>query len=163
VLSARAAARGSSWPSPARAAATVPPATVATWLETAVHLVDHVIPPVAMRQWVISVPKRLRAVLADRPAAIRALTRIFPEEIERLSVTRDASVRITRVRYALPRHKAARRPDSERLCAAGRKTPLQRKRQAFRERLFGARTTEPSAREPLTSSESVADVPFVIP
>jgi hypothetical protein len=49
-----------------------------------------------VRQWVISVPKRLRGFLADRPAAVAALTRIFIEEIERLlgaaaGVTSDAS------------------------------------------------------------------------
>ena len=55
-----------------------------TWLETAAHLADHVIPPVPVRQWVISVPKRLRCFLADRPAAVRALTKIFLAEIERL-------------------------------------------------------------------------------
>ena len=64
--------------------------------QTAAHLVDHVIPPVPVRQWVISVPKRLRGFLADRPAAVAALTRIFIEEIERLlgavaGVTSDAS------------------------------------------------------------------------
>ena len=37
-----------------------------------------------MRQWVISVPKRLRSILADRPQAVTALSRIFLEEIERL-------------------------------------------------------------------------------
>ena len=63
--------------------------------QTAAHLVDHVIPPVPVRQWVISVPKRLRGFLADRPAAVAALTRIFIEEIERLlgavaGVTSDA-------------------------------------------------------------------------
>ena len=67
-----------------------------TWLETAAHLVDHVIPTVPVRQWVISVPKRLRGFLTDRPAAVAALTRIFIEEIERLlgaatGVTSDAS------------------------------------------------------------------------
>ena len=41
-------------------------------------------PPVPVRQWVISVPKRLRCFLADRPAAVRALTKIFLAEIERL-------------------------------------------------------------------------------
>ncbi len=51
--------------------------------QTAAHLADHVIPPVPVRQWVISVPKRLRGMLADRPAAIAALTRIFLDEIER--------------------------------------------------------------------------------
>ena len=51
--------------------------------QTAAHLVDHVIPPVPVRQWVISVPKRLRGMLADRPAAVAALTKIFLDEIER--------------------------------------------------------------------------------
>jgi hypothetical protein len=52
--------------------------------QTAAHLVDHVIPTVPVRQWVISVPKRLRGFLADRPEAVRALTKIFLAEIERL-------------------------------------------------------------------------------
>ena len=52
--------------------------------QTAAHLADHVIPPVPMRQWVISVPKRLRGILADRPQAVTTLSRIFLEEIERL-------------------------------------------------------------------------------
>jgi len=55
-----------------------------TWLETAAHLADHVIRPVPVRQWVISVRKRLRCFLADRPAAVRDLTKIFLAEIERL-------------------------------------------------------------------------------
>ena len=37
------------------------------------YLADHVIPPVPVRQWVISVPKRLQGFLADRPAAVAAL------------------------------------------------------------------------------------------
>ena len=52
--------------------------------QTAAHLVDRVIPPGPVRQWVISVPKRLRGMLADRPAAAAALTKIFLDEIERL-------------------------------------------------------------------------------
>ena len=52
--------------------------------QTAAHLVDHVIPPVPVRQWVISVPKRLRGMLADRPRAVNAHTKIFLAEIERL-------------------------------------------------------------------------------
>ena len=52
--------------------------------QTAAHLAYHVIPPVPMRQWVISVPKRLRGILADRPQAVTTLSRIFLEEIERL-------------------------------------------------------------------------------
>jgi|GEM_PF-1697952 hypothetical protein len=50
--------------------------------QTAAHLADHVIPPVPVRQWVISVPKRLRGMLADRPRAVAALTKIFLDEIE---------------------------------------------------------------------------------
>jgi len=42
--------------------------------QTAAHLVDHVMPPVPVRQWVISVPKRFRGMLADRPRAVAALT-----------------------------------------------------------------------------------------
>lgn len=52
--------------------------------QTAAHLVDHVIPPVPVRQWVISVPKRLRYFLAERSEAVAALTRIFMREVERL-------------------------------------------------------------------------------
>ena len=89
--------------------------------QTAAHLVDHVIPPVPVRQWVISVPKRLRGMLADRPAAVNALTKIFLDEIERLlsaaagvteaatdmltwensGFSSDASVRITLFRLQL--------------------------------------------------------------
>jgi hypothetical protein len=47
--------------------------------QTAAHLVDHVIPPVPVRQWVISVPKRLRRILADRPPAVAALTGVGHE------------------------------------------------------------------------------------
>jgi hypothetical protein len=66
--------------------------------QTAAHLVDHVMPPAPVRQWVISVPKRLRGMLADRPAAVAALTKIFLDEIERLLCaaaggTRDADAR----------------------------------------------------------------------
>jgi hypothetical protein len=40
--------------------------------QTAAHLVDHVIPPVPVRRWVISVPKRLRCFLADLPEDVAA-------------------------------------------------------------------------------------------
>ena len=61
--------------------------------QTAAHLVDHVIPPVRVRQWVISVPKRLRCFLANRPEAVAALTKIFLAEIERLlSAAADVTI-----------------------------------------------------------------------
>jgi hypothetical protein len=46
-----------------------------------------------VRQWVISVPKRVRCFLADRPNAVAALTRIFIEEIERLLCNAAGSTR----------------------------------------------------------------------
>jgi hypothetical protein len=49
----------------------------------AAHLVDHVLPDVAMRQWVLSVPYELRLLLARDPRALSATGRIFVEEIFR--------------------------------------------------------------------------------
>ena len=46
-------------------------------VETAAHLVDHVLPPLAVRQWVLSVPKRLRPFLHHNPAIASAVLRIF--------------------------------------------------------------------------------------
>ena len=39
--------------------------------ETAAHLVDQVFPPLPVRQWVLSVPKRLRYFLQPRPRGAR--------------------------------------------------------------------------------------------
>jgi hypothetical protein len=61
--------------------------------QTAAHLVDRVIPPEPVRQWVISVPKRLRCFRADRPNAVAALTRIFISRVERLLCTAAGSTR----------------------------------------------------------------------
>jgi hypothetical protein len=45
--------------------------------ETAAHLVDHVIPHVPVRQWVLSVPKRLRPFLQQRPRTASAVLHIL--------------------------------------------------------------------------------------
>jgi hypothetical protein len=45
--------------------------------ETAAHLVDHVIPHVPVRQWVLSVPKRLRPFLHHRPRTATAVLHIL--------------------------------------------------------------------------------------
>src|SRR5262249_28108137 len=50
---------------------------------TAAHLVDHVIPDVPVRQWVLTTPGKVRRLLALRPAALTAQNRIFVEEIAR--------------------------------------------------------------------------------
>jgi hypothetical protein len=51
--------------------------------ETAAHLVDHVFPHVPVRQWVLSVPKRLRPFLHHRPRTASAVLHIlrFPSSI----------------------------------------------------------------------------------
>ena len=86
------AGRGHGWPALPRASCkgrgVCPSCNGRHMAQTAAHLVDHVIPPVPVRQWVISVPKRLRGMLADRPAAVTALTKIFLAEIERLLCAR---------------------------------------------------------------------------
>ncbi len=46
-------------------------------VETAAHLVDHVLPPHPARQWVLSVPKRLRPFLHHNPAIAGAVLRIL--------------------------------------------------------------------------------------
>jgi hypothetical protein len=50
--------------------------------ETAAHLVDHVFPPLPARQWVLSVPKRLRYILEREPRAVSAVLQIFRRVIE---------------------------------------------------------------------------------
>jgi|TARA_Y100000310_G_scaffold286900_1_gene311438 hypothetical protein len=47
-------------------------------VETAAHLIDHVIPPVPVRQWVLSFPWPLRLLFANRPDVLsRCLAVIF--------------------------------------------------------------------------------------
>jgi hypothetical protein len=57
-------------------------------------------------------------------------------------------------------NEAVRWPASERLRVDAGKTPVQGVKQPFRERLFGAGKTGPSAHEPLISPETVAEVPL---
>ena len=46
-------------------------------VEIAAHLVDTVLPRVPYRQWVVTVPKRVRWFLKHRPEALDGLARIF--------------------------------------------------------------------------------------
>jgi len=46
-------------------------------VETAAHLVDHVIPRVPMRQWVLTVPKRVRYFLQRNPKLFGGVLRVF--------------------------------------------------------------------------------------
>jgi hypothetical protein len=49
------------------------------------HLDEHVLPAVPVRQWVLSAPFELRPLLARFPDALTALNRLFVEEIRRCS------------------------------------------------------------------------------
>ena len=46
-------------------------------VETAAHLIDHVFPRLPVRQWVLSVPKRLRYFMQRDGAALNMVLRIF--------------------------------------------------------------------------------------
>ena len=54
-----------------------PPGTTRRLAETAAHLADHVFPRLPVRQWVLSVPKRLRYFLQRDGAALNTALRIF--------------------------------------------------------------------------------------
>ncbi len=45
--------------------------------ETAAHLVDHVFAPLPVRQWVLSLPKRLRYFLRNDRRTVTAVLTIF--------------------------------------------------------------------------------------
>jgi hypothetical protein len=51
--------------------------------ERAAHLVDHVLPDAPVRQWVLSVPHRIRYVLAWRHDLCRRVARISHRAVER--------------------------------------------------------------------------------
>ncbi|MDX2506385.1 MAG: transposase [Gammaproteobacteria bacterium] len=52
-------------------------------VETAAHQVDHVFPKVSVRQWVLSLPKRLRYFLHNNPKVTSKVLRIFLDEIRK--------------------------------------------------------------------------------
>ena len=61
-----------------------PSCTTRRMVETAAHLADHVIPHLPVRQWVLSVPKRLRYHLEHDPAVQNIALHIFVTAIERV-------------------------------------------------------------------------------
>lgn len=50
-------------------------------VETAAHLTDHVLPRLPVRQWVLSVPKRLRYFMQRDGTVLNMVLRIFRESI----------------------------------------------------------------------------------
>src|SRR5664280_1878100 len=65
----------------------------------AAHLVDHVIPDVPIRQWVLSVPFELRLLLACRPDAFGTITSLFISEVFRWQRERAREHGLKKVRY----------------------------------------------------------------
>ena len=53
-------------------------------VEAAAHLADHVLPRLPVRQWVLSVPKRLRYYLQHDPAIETLALRIFLSVVEQV-------------------------------------------------------------------------------
>jgi len=65
----------------------------------AAHLVDHVIPDVPVRQWVLSVPFELRLLLACRADAFGAMTSLFISEVFRWQRERAREDGLSKIRY----------------------------------------------------------------
>jgi hypothetical protein len=51
-------------------------------VEIAAHMVDHVLPRVPMRQWVLSVPKRVRWHLRNKPEVTSGLLKVFLRAVQ---------------------------------------------------------------------------------
>ncbi|MCZ6619090.1 MAG: transposase zinc-binding domain-containing protein, partial [Gammaproteobacteria bacterium] len=51
-------------------------------IETSAHLIDHVIPPVPTRQWVLSFPWPLRFLYASRPVVLTRTLGVITRAIE---------------------------------------------------------------------------------
>ena len=60
-----------------KARSVCPSCTGRRMAEVAAHLVDHVFPEVPVRQWVLSLPNRVRYLLARHPALCREVRGIF--------------------------------------------------------------------------------------
>ena len=66
-------------------------------VETAAHLTDHVFPRLPVRQWVLSVPKRLRYFMQRDGAVLNMVLRIFLRVIaQSLSVHCPGAARVDR-------------------------------------------------------------------
>jgi hypothetical protein len=63
-------------------------------IETSAHLVDHVIPPVAVRQWVLSFPWPLRMLFASRPQALSSCLAVITRAIQ-TSLAQRAGLKAT--------------------------------------------------------------------
>jgi hypothetical protein len=64
----------------------------------AAHLVDHVLPTVPLRQWVLTVPFEIRALLAFDPKLLSLLRRIYVQETLRFFEAQLASTGVLQPR-----------------------------------------------------------------
>ncbi len=69
-------------------------------VETAAHLVDDVLPRVPFRQWVLSVPKRVRWYLKHDPAVVDGFAKVFLRLVE--TTLRQASPALPGARSSAP-------------------------------------------------------------
>lgn len=67
--------------------------------QTAAHLVDHVIPHVPVRQWVLSLPIPLRVLLAAQPELVTPVLQVVQRVVTR-HLLRQAGSRLTKVTAA---------------------------------------------------------------
>jgi hypothetical protein len=58
--------------------------------ETAANLVDHVLPVVPIRQWVLSLPYSLRTMLGYEPALLGVVLSVFVRAVSGWSAARCA-------------------------------------------------------------------------
>ena len=67
-------------------------------IETSAHLVDHVIPDVPVRQWVLSFPWPLRLLFASRPDSLSRCLAVITRAIETGLIQRAGLTRASRAR-----------------------------------------------------------------
>ncbi len=70
-------------------------------IETSAHLVDHVIPDVPVRQWVLSFPWPLRLLFASRPDALGPCLAVITRAIETGLIQRAGMTRASRARTGI--------------------------------------------------------------
>ncbi len=62
-------------------------------IETSAHLIDHVLPPVPIRHWVLAFPWPLRLLLSTRPEAVTRVLAIVTRVIETALIRRAGLTR----------------------------------------------------------------------
>jgi hypothetical protein len=94
-------------------------------MQVAAHLTDHVLPPLPVRQWVLSLPKRIRPFLPHDPrlagAVLRVLLRAIRTTLRRASPSAPADAQLGAVSF-LHRFGSALNPHSHTATTASAKS-----------------------------------------